>query len=446
MIPMGPGSAIRQAFDAVGAEMNMIDTTGRMRYRLAHGDYDLPPGGGGLYGMIEFALEGDVDEAQALFARFREAMGWWTPLDSITMREWLDQYTDNEKVKSLFNGYTAALMGVGIHEMGAGTFFQFLKGSSKGSQFGLAAEGNGDLMASLAGGLESHGATILRRTQVNEIVVENNRVVGVRVVTDGQERVISTDYVLSNTGPDRTVELAGGDDAFESSYIARLRTQDHAATIFHVSFLMDRPLIDDLDGAAAPVMNLDEAAALPGAHNAQNAAAAYAATRRLGVAGQVIADAVRTFPGLPHRQELVGIVDDIRYINDSKATNGESAARAVSSYGAVYWIAGGLPKAGGIDAVAPYFSRILHAFLIGDAAAAFAQRLDGHVPCSTCDDLESAVRAAQAMAAEKGPADAVVLLSPACASFDQFANFEARGEAFRTAVSALQYRRAEGTA
>jgi phytoene dehydrogenase-like protein len=183
MIPTGPGSAIRQAFDAVGAEMNMVDTTGRMRYRLAHGDY------------------------------------------------------------------TAALMGVGIHEMGAGTFFQFLKGSSKGSRFGLATEGNGELMATLAGGLENHGATILRRTQVNEIVVEDNCVVGVRVITASKERIIRADYILSNTGPDRTVELAGGDDAFESSYIARLRTDDHAATIFHVSFLMDRPLIEDLDGS-----------------------------------------------------------------------------------------------------------------------------------------------------------------------------------------------------
>ena len=255
--------------------------------------------------------------------------------------------------------------------------------------------------------------------------------------TGGDTAILGTDDAPSRALRDRLCGRADGPFVLPVS-------AEHAAP--GGVYVEGRRLIDDLDGAAAPVMNLDEAAALPGAHNAQNAAAAYAATRRLGVAGQVIADAVRTFPGLPHRQELVGIVDDIRYINDSKATNGESAARAVSSYGAVYWIAGGLPKAGGIDAVAPYFSRILHAFLIGDAAAAFAQRLDGHVPCSTCDDLESAVRAAQAMAAEKGPADAVVLLSPACASFDQFANFEARGEAFRTAVSALQYRRAEGTA
>jgi len=249
MVPMGPQSTIRQAFDVVGVEMNMIDTTGRMRYRLPHGDYDLPPGGGGLYGMIEFAFEGDADQARGLFRRFREAMAWWAPLDSITMRAWLDQYTHNENVKCLFNGYTAALMGVGIHELGAGTFFQFLKGSSKGSRFGLAAEGNGDLMATLAAELEHRGTTVLRRTQVNEILVEHDRVTGVRVVTAGEEREIGAGYVLSNTGPDRTVALAGGEDAFEASYIARLRTDAHAATIFHVSFLMDRPLIEDLDGS-----------------------------------------------------------------------------------------------------------------------------------------------------------------------------------------------------
>lgn len=318
MIPMGPGSAIRQAFDAVGAEMDMVDTTGRMRYRLAHGDYDLPPGGGGLYGMIEFAFEGDAAQAQALFARFREAMGWWTPLDSITMRQWLDQYTANENVKSLFNGYTAALMGVGIHEMGAGTFFQFLKGSSKGSRFGLATEGNGELMAALAGGLENHGATILRRTQVNEIVVEDNCVVGVRVSTAGKERVIRADYILSNTGPDRTVELAGGDDAFESSYIARLRTDDHAATIFHVSFLMDRPLIEDLDGSLVLgnntnliyleiPSNISPHIAPPGRHlhTAYGAPVDSANVDYQGELDNTIAELEQNFPGVLEEAEFV---------------------------------------------------------------------------------------------------------------------------------------------
>jgi UDP-N-acetylmuramoylalanine--D-glutamate ligase len=207
-----------------------------------------------------------------------------------------------------------------------------------------------------------------------------------------------------------------------------------------------RRLIDDLGGDSAPVMDLDEASALPGGHNAQNAAAAYTVARRLGIPRATIADAIRVFPGLPHRQELVGTLDGIRYVNDSKATNGDSAARAVSSYDAIYWIAGGQAKAGGIEAVAPYFARIVHAFLIGDAADAFARRLDGQVAWTICGDLDSAVRAAHAMAAREGPDRAVVLLSPACASFDQFANFEARGEAFRAAIAALPRARSEASA
>ena len=209
---------------------------------------------------------------------------------------------------------------------------------------------------------------------------------------------------------------------------------------------LGRQLIDDLDGASAHVMDMDRAAALPGSHNAQNAAAAYAAARRLGVPGPVIAEAIQDFPGLPHRQEVVLAAEGIRYVNDSKATNGESAARAVSSYDAVYWIAGGQPKEGGIEAVAPHFARIIHAFLIGEAAEQFARRLAEQVPHSICGDLGPAVQAAHAMAREKGPADAVVLLSPACASFDQFENFEARGDAFRAAVAALPCRSAEASA
>ena len=102
-----------------------------MRYRLSHGDYDLPPGGGGLYGMIEFAMQ-DEAQAQALFGHIRDALFYWMPLDTISIRDWLDQYTDNVEVKNLFQGYCAALMGTNLHEIPAGEFFRFLKYSSKG--------------------------------------------------------------------------------------------------------------------------------------------------------------------------------------------------------------------------------------------------------------------------------------------------------------------------
>ncbi len=248
MIPMGPGSAIRQAFDAVGADMDMVDITGRMRYRLAHGDYDLPPGGGGLSGMIEFAM-GDEAEAKALFGHIRRALFEWMPLDTISIRAWLDQYTDNPEVKNLFQGYCAALMGTNLHEVPAGEFFRFLRHSSKGSRFGLARRGNGALMESLAAALAARGSELRCSTGCRRILVDGGRVRGV-VVGDarGGEQTLLADVVVSNAGPDRTVALAGGEANFEASYIARLRENAADAPIFHISFVMDRPLIENFDG------------------------------------------------------------------------------------------------------------------------------------------------------------------------------------------------------
>ena len=248
MVPMGPNSAIRQAFDAVGAEMNMVDLTGRMRYRLAHGDYDLPPGGGGLYGMIEFAMH-DENEAQALFKQIQNALFQWTPLDTISTRDWFDQYTDNTEVKNLFQGYCAALMGINLHEIPAGEFFRFLKYSSKGSRFGMATHGNGDLMNTLAEAMESRGSEVRRQSGCKKIIIENGQVSGVVINnSEGNDEQIDTKLVLSNTGPDRTVALAGGEQRFEQSYVQRLHKDATEAPIIHISFVMDRPLIEDFEG------------------------------------------------------------------------------------------------------------------------------------------------------------------------------------------------------
>lgn len=124
MIPIGPDSAIRQAFDAVGRDMDAIDLTGRMRYRLAHGDYDLPPKGGGLYGMIEFAAQ-NTKEAENLFKQIQNALRNWMPLYSITIKDWFSQHTQNIGIINLFQGYCAALMGINLHEIPAGEFFDF---------------------------------------------------------------------------------------------------------------------------------------------------------------------------------------------------------------------------------------------------------------------------------------------------------------------------------
>ena len=189
------------------------------------------------------------------------------------------------------------------------------------------------------------------------------------------------------------------------------------------------------DGAFA--LDLKPVATLPGRHNWQNAAAACAVARAFGIESEIVASGIRSYPGLAHRQERVAEIDGVTYVNDSKATNAEAAARALACYDAIYWIAGGLPKEGGLAAVQPHFQRIRHAFLIGEAAQAFSRELAARVPFTRSGDLATAVGQARALARSEGVPGAVVLLSPACASFDQFADFEARGDAFRRLVGAL---------
>ena len=203
-------------------------------------------------------------------------------------------------------------------------------------------------------------------------------------------------------------------------------------------------LIDDTDGKTVSVIDLRPVATLPGRHNGQNTAAAYAAARAAGIRPDAIATAIHTYPGLAHRQERIAVIDDIAYVNDSKATNADAAARALVCYDCIFWIAGGQAKAGGITAVEPHLSRVRRAFLIGEAADAFADSLAGLVAIHVSRDLASAVEAARHAALADGVAGAVVLLSPACASFDQFADFEARGDAFRGLVNALPGRRNGG--
>ena len=195
-------------------------------------------------------------------------------------------------------------------------------------------------------------------------------------------------------------------------------------------------LYDATGERAVEVVDLLEARSLPGRHNWQNAAAAFAACRGLGILTEEVAGGLMSFPGLAHRMETVAHLGDIRFVNDSKATNTDAARQAMSSYPKFYWIAGGQPKTGGIDSLSDLFPRIETAYLIGEASAAFAETLKGKARTLECGTMEAAVAAAHADAlAAGGPA--VILLSPACASFDQFADFEARGEAFRAAVLAL---------
>jgi UDP-N-acetylmuramoylalanine--D-glutamate ligase len=189
------------------------------------------------------------------------------------------------------------------------------------------------------------------------------------------------------------------------------------------------------DGGDEPVFDLMGLRALPGRHNWQNAAAAVAATRAAGVPVADILEGLRTFPGLAHRQQSVAEDRGIRYVNDSKATNADAAARALACYEVIYWILGGQPKEGGLNGLEPFLPRIRHAFLIGEASDQFATWLETRqIPNSFCGTLEKAVPAAAAMARADGLPAATVLLSPACASWDQFRGFEHRGDMFADLV------------
>jgi UDP-N-acetylmuramoylalanine--D-glutamate ligase len=147
--------------------------------------------------------------------------------------------------------------------------------------------------------------------------------------------------------------------------------------------------------------------------------------------------ALATFPGLQHRMEEVGRLGRVVFINDSKATNADSAEKALASCEHVFWILGGKPKEGGIESLAPYFPRVAKAYLVGEAADAFAASLHGAAPYLHCGTLDRAVAAAAADAAASPHPDPVVLLSPACASYDQYRSFETRGDHFRDLVRAL---------
>ncbi len=186
----------------------------------------------------------------------------------------------------------------------------------------------------------------------------------------------------------------------------------------------------------APGLDLSDAPTLPGPHNAQNAAAAAALARALGVSDAAIASGLRSFPGLPHRQARIATRGGIAFIDDSKATNADAAARALACYPRLVWIAGGQAKAGGIESLAPLFPRIAHALLIGRDAPMLAATLEAAaVPHTIVHTLEAAVPEAATLARRlEAP---TVLLSPACASFDQFSGFEARGERFSRLVHAL---------
>ena len=185
------------------------------------------------------------------------------------------------------------------------------------------------------------------------------------------------------------------------------------------------------------IADISRVSSLRGTHNAQNASAAVAVAQHFSVANSVIEAGLKNFPGLPHRMEEVGHRGRVLFVNDSKATNADSTEKALAAFRDVHWIVGGKAKEGGIAPLAPLFDRVAHAYLIGASSEVFARDLDGRVPFTLCGTLDVATaKAAEAAGASDAP-EPVVLLSPACASYDQFRNFEERGDRFRTLVKAL---------
>ena len=196
-------------------------------------------------------------------------------------------------------------------------------------------------------------------------------------------------------------------------------------------------LIEAVAGEETTVADLTGIGSLRGQHNAQNALAAFAACRTAGLSNDEIQSGFRSFPGLAHRMEQVGRLGKVLFVNDSKATNAEASAPALSSFPRIYWIAGGLAKEGGISSLGEFMPRIAKAYLIGEAAPEFAATIGTRAPFEISGTLTQAVAHAAADALRDAADEPVVLLSPACASFDQFKNFEKRGDAFRDAVLSI---------
>jgi UDP-N-acetylmuramoylalanine--D-glutamate ligase len=235
--------------------------------------------------------------------------------------------------------------------------------------------------------------------------------------------------------------VVGVDDNFGQAIADRIERA--GKRVVRVS--VRRPLADGLyveaeqimratGGTARAIAHIGGIGSLRGAHNAQNAACATAAALALGLGPEAIQRGLVSFPGLAHRMEQVGRIGNVLFVNDSKATNADAAGRALASFTDIFWIAGGRAKTGGIASLAGYFPRIRKAYLIGEAAAEFAKTLDGQVEHVCVGTLDKAVTAAAADAVAANIDDSVVLLSPACASFDQYRNFEIRGTAFRDLV------------
>ncbi|MEM1287795.1 MAG: UDP-N-acetylmuramoyl-L-alanine--D-glutamate ligase [Pseudomonadota bacterium] len=238
--------------------------------------------------------------------------------------------------------------------------------------------------------------------------------------------------------------VIGVDDAFSRAIADRRRTSRASFCLISASeqvsqgvFSRNGDVFFATEDGVRKLFDLKGAESLRGWHNAQNVCAAVASLIALDIDAEKIGAAIRSFPGLSHRMEFVGEIENVRVINDSKATNADAAAHALASFSNIYWIVGGEPKSDGIEPLNEFFPQIVKAYLVGEAQDRFAQTLGGKVSHVKCETVEAATKLALSDAITDRRVDATVLLSPACASFDQFKSFEARGDAFKRAVSRI---------
>jgi len=265
--------------------------------------------------------------------------------------------------------------------------------------------------------------------------MENYAAIKERLVAESGTAVVAVDDRLCQAIADR-LELAG-------TRVVRVSARRPLAAGVYAN---GADIVSVADGASLRVASLTGIGSLRGTHNAQNAAAAIAVARAFGLDREAIVKGLRSFPGLAHRMEEVGRRGRVLFVNDSKATNADATAKALASFAPIYWIAGGKPKEGGIADLVDFFPRIARAYLIGEAAEAFAATLGDAVPHVMSGTLDAAVAAAAEDAAKNDAPEPVVLLSPACASYDQFKNFERRGDAFRALVHQLNGISSQGEA
>ena len=242
---------------------------------------------------------------------------------------------------------------------------------------------------------------------------------------------------------DGQTALVGIDDSWGQGIADHLHTGADLRRVSVVSTVSDgicAPdgiLRDMRHGHLHASLDLRGYEALRGRHNWQNACMAYGAAKALDVPIQSIDQAMQNFPGLAHRMQMVARIGGVSFVNDSKATNVDAAEKALTSYDNIFWIAGGLAKAGGIAPLARFFNRVKKAYLIGVSAPDLAKEIDGKVAYVIAETMAHAVQMAAEDALRAGHSECVVLLSPACASFDQYKNFEVRGDAFVDFVARL---------